>query len=142
MSEIEPPDPPLVGPQTALRPFRIGDAAAVAAACRDADIPRFTMMAEGLTEDQASAWIEAGLAWWPRGVARFAITVPPSDVCVGQIGMQLDLPLRLRAGRGAPGVGTGQGRPTRRRHVQPPGRRRRHARSVPPQLGRRVTITR
>lgn len=77
-----------------LRPFRVGDAPAVAASCRDPDIPRFTMMPEGLTETQAVEWIERGLEWWPRGLARFAIVVPPDDVCVGQIGLQLDLPAR------------------------------------------------
>ncbi len=94
MADVAPPDPPLAGPRVALRPFRAGDARAVAAACRDPDIPRFTMMPDGLTEAGAAEWIEQGLAWWRRGVARFAIVMPPGDECVGQIGLQLDLPAR------------------------------------------------
>jgi hypothetical protein len=79
MGDLVPPDPPLVGIQAALRPFRVSDAAAIAESCRDPDIPRFTMMPEAMTEDQARQWVERGLEWWPRGLARFAVTVPPSD---------------------------------------------------------------
>ncbi len=50
------------------------------------------MMPNDMTEDQAREWIERGLEGWPRDVARFAIVVPPSDECVGQIGVQFDLP--------------------------------------------------
>ena len=94
MPDLAPPDPPLAGPRVVLRPFHVGDAAAVAESCSDPDIPRFTMMPEGLTEEQAREWIEHGLEWWPRGLARFAVTIPPSDECVGQIGMQFDVPAR------------------------------------------------
>lgn len=94
MTEVEPPDPPLATERISLRPFRASDATAVAEACSDPEIPRHTMMAEGLTEDQARQWIERGLEWWSRGVARFAITLPPSDRCVGQIGIQFDLQAR------------------------------------------------
>lgn len=51
-------------------------------------------MPEGLTEEQARRWIEHSLEWWPRGLARFAITVLPSDRCVGQIGIQFDFRAR------------------------------------------------
>jgi RimJ/RimL family protein N-acetyltransferase len=92
--DLVPPDPPLAGRRVLLRPFRVGDAAAIAESCRDPDIPRFTMMPEGLTEEQARQWVEAGLEWWPRGVARFAVTVPPSDTCVGQVGIHLQVAAR------------------------------------------------
>jgi len=94
MGDLVPPDPPLAGVQAALRPFRVGDAAAIAESCRDPDIPRFTMMPEAMTEDQARQWVERGLEWWPRGLARFAVTVPPSDECAGQIGIQFDFAAR------------------------------------------------
>ena len=90
MGDLLPPDPPLRGAQVALRPFRVSDAAAISESCRDPDIPRFTMMPEAMTEDQARQWVERGLEWWPRGLARFAVTVPPSDECAGQIGIQFD----------------------------------------------------
>jgi [ribosomal protein S5]-alanine N-acetyltransferase len=94
LTEVVPPHPPLVGERIALRPFQIGDAGAIALSCQDLDIPRFTMMPDAMTEAQARQWIERGLEWWPRGVARFAITIPPAVDCVGQIGAQLDLPMR------------------------------------------------
>lgn len=94
MGELLPPDPPLVGSTTALRPFRVGDAAAIAASCRDPDIPRFTMMPADMTVADARRWVERGLEWWPRGVARFAVTVAPSDECVGQVGIQFEPDLR------------------------------------------------
>ena len=87
---LVPPEPPLSGTRVTLRPFRRGDAAAVAAACSDPEIPRFTMMPADLTEGQAVEWIERGLEWWSRGVARFAIVTGADDVCRGQIGLQLD----------------------------------------------------
>lgn len=92
--EVVPPDPPLVGERIALRPFQVSDAGAIAQSCQDPDIPRFTMMPDAMTEEQAKQWIERGLEWWPKGVARFAITIPPAVDCVGQIGAQLDLPMR------------------------------------------------
>ena len=94
MGDLVPPDPPLVGSQVQLRPFQVADAAAIAAACRDPDIPRFTMMPEAMTEAQAREWVEHGLAGWPRGLARFAITLPPANVCVGQMGTQFDFGAR------------------------------------------------
>ncbi len=45
-----PPAPPLRTPEIALRRFRADDAAAVAAACRDPDVTRFTFMSDGLSE--------------------------------------------------------------------------------------------
>jgi RimJ/RimL family protein N-acetyltransferase len=94
MGDLLPPDPPLAGVQAVLRPFRVGDAAAIAESCRNPDIPRFTMMPEAMTEEQARQWIERGLELWPRGLARFAVTVPPSDACAGQVGIQFDFAAR------------------------------------------------
>jgi RimJ/RimL family protein N-acetyltransferase len=50
-----------------LRPFRLDDAAAVAQACTDPSVPRFTMMADDLSENDARRWIASGLEWWTRG---------------------------------------------------------------------------
>ncbi len=90
VDDVKPPEPRLSGIQIALRPFETRDAEAVAAACADPDILRFTMMPDGLTETSAAEWIEHGLEWWERGIARFAIVEPSADRCVGQIGIQLD----------------------------------------------------
>lgn len=89
-----PPDPPLTSPRLSLRQFRTHDAEAIARSCRDPEIGRFTMMPDAMNEVQARDWIEQGLAWWPMGIARFAVTVPPSDECVGQIGVQFDFNAR------------------------------------------------
>jgi ribosomal-protein-alanine N-acetyltransferase len=86
-----PPDPALTGGRIRLRPFRPADAEAVASACQDPDIPRFTMMAESLTMESAEDWIRRGLDAWSAGVARFAITVLPSDQCVGQVGIGFEI---------------------------------------------------
>ncbi len=94
MQPVVPPDPPLAGSRVILRPFRTSDAAAIAQACQDPDIPRFTMMPAGMTEADAHVWIDRGLAWWPQGVARFAITTPPADDALGQMGIQFDEPMR------------------------------------------------
>ena len=94
MVALVPPDPPLATSRVKLRLFRLDDAVAVAAACRDPSIPAFTMMAADLTEQDARQWIAGGLEWWPLGIARFAITLPPDDVCVGQMGVHFDAPLR------------------------------------------------
>ena len=91
MDDRPTPDPPLAGVRVALRLFRESDAPVIAESCQDADISRFTMMTEEMTEDQARRWIRSGLEWWPRGVAGFAITVPPEDECVGQIRVQFDV---------------------------------------------------
>ncbi len=94
MPVLDPPDPPLSGAAVLLRLFRLSDAPAVSRACASSDIPMFTMMAEGLTVEGAGDWIARGLEWWPKGIARFAIVLPPSDVCVGQIGVQFDFKMR------------------------------------------------
>ena len=87
--EWTPPDPALKTGYVALRPFRAGDAAAVAAACTDPEIVRFTFMQEGLTEDEAGEWIDKANEWWPHGHPRFAI-VDADDGLLGQVGMAVN----------------------------------------------------
>jgi ribosomal-protein-alanine N-acetyltransferase len=94
VEDVVPPDPPLASDRIALRQFRLSDAAAISVACQDPDIPRFTMMPDAMTEEQARVWVERGLEGWPRGGARFAITIAPSDQCVGQVGIYLERALR------------------------------------------------
>lgn len=74
----------------ALRPFRVHDAAAVAAACRDPAILRFTFMPDGLTEADAVEWIEVGNKRWADGHARFAIVHPDDDRLLGQVGLNVN----------------------------------------------------
>ena len=55
-----------------LRPFRLEDAPAVAVACRDPDIPRFTNVPDNYSEEDARAFI-AGTARPDRAERSFAI---------------------------------------------------------------------
>ena len=89
-----PPDPLLRTGRVGLRPFRVGDAADVAAACTDPDILRFTFMQEGLTELDAREWIERSNERWPHGQPRFAIADPGDDRVLGQVGMAANEHLR------------------------------------------------
>ena len=84
----------LTGPRVVLRPFRPEDAADVAAACRDPDIPRYTLMPESLTEDGAREWIARRTAAWAHGLCSFAVTVGSDHRCVGQAGVGLVAELR------------------------------------------------
>ena len=87
--EVEwvPPEPRLADGDIALRPFEVGDAGAVAAACQDPDILRFTFMEDGLTEAGAVEWINRAKEWWPRGNLRFAIVDAGDDRLLGQVGL-------------------------------------------------------
>lgn len=97
MNDRSPPDPRLTGPRVLLRRFRSDDAAAVAAACRDIEIPKYTLLPENLTEDDAHRWIDQRNELWSEGLRSFAITLPPADTCVGQMGISLEAHAR-RAG--------------------------------------------
>lgn len=77
-----------------LRWLREDDAPAVAAACRDPEIPRWTFMEEGLTRRRAAAWIERSWRLRAEGAAaRFAIAGADDDRFLGQVGVAID---RLR----------------------------------------------
>ena len=80
------PDPPLQTPDLGLRAFRVEDAPSIVAACNDPDIPRFTFMKDGLTQDEATEWIERGNDSWSAGHLRFAIVDRVDDRLLGQIG--------------------------------------------------------
>jgi RimJ/RimL family protein N-acetyltransferase len=89
-----PPDPPLQNAELALRPFRVGDAAAIVAACADPDIPRFTFMKDGLTEIEATEWIERSNEGWSSGHPRFAIVDAVDERLLGQVGVAVNEHLR------------------------------------------------
>jgi len=88
--EWTPPDPALRTADIALRPFVVDDADAVAAACADDAIVRFTFMEEGLTADGARRWIERGNEWWSHGHPRFAIVARTAGSLLGQVGIAAD----------------------------------------------------
>jgi ribosomal-protein-alanine N-acetyltransferase len=82
-----PPDPALRAADLLLRPFRDDDSPAVAAACTDPAIGRFTFMKDGLTEDEARAWIAQSNKMWPHGYPRFAVVDAKDGRLLGQVGM-------------------------------------------------------
>jgi RimJ/RimL family protein N-acetyltransferase len=79
--------PPLQSGDVRLRPFRLDDAAAIAMACDDPAIGRFTFMEEGLTQAEARQWIEDKCGQWDEGIARFAIVHGTSDELLGHVGL-------------------------------------------------------
>ena len=90
VADLRPPDIVLTGQTVSLRPFRNDDAADIAQSCHNPDIPRFTFMPDDMTEAQAREWVERRLELWTQGLFSFAITLPPDDRCVGQIGVLLE----------------------------------------------------
>lgn len=85
-----PPQPRLEADGITLRPFRAADAAAVAAACRDPAILRFTFMQDGLTEAEAAEWIDRSNERWSDGHPRFAIVDADDDRLLGQVGLNVN----------------------------------------------------
>ena len=71
-----------------MRPWSPADVPAVAVACRDPEIVRWTtQIPEEYTEDDARAWIESTADGWPNGAAELAITDAESGEVVGAIGL-------------------------------------------------------
>ena len=93
MTPFPVPDPPLSDGVVSLRPLKPLDAVAIAEACRDPLIPRFTFMAENLTPNRATAWIARRNEQWERGeLAGFAITEGVDDrQLVGTIGLGVNV---------------------------------------------------
>lgn len=84
------PEPRLEAGDIALRLFEANDASAVAAACRDADILRFTFMKDDLTDVEAAQWIATGNEQWPKGHPRFAIVGADDDRLLGEVGLNFN----------------------------------------------------
>ena len=73
--------------RVALRPWRVADAALMAAACADPDIALFCMMPAGYTIAMARDFIaDAPQAWANRGWLHLALTAAGDDQPVGAIG--------------------------------------------------------
>jgi RimJ/RimL family protein N-acetyltransferase len=71
-----------------LRPPEAGDAAAIAAAVQDPDIPRFTMVPSPYTVEDAAAFIERSAGWWHSGdAAPFVIVDATTGTLLGSVGV-------------------------------------------------------
>jgi len=113
MAEIRPPTVSLAGSRTRLRPFRAGDAANIAESCADSAIPRYTLMPEDMTEADARQWIERRSELWSHGLCSFAITLHPDDVCVGQMGVHIEIEQRRPSTGSTVASAVGASRPRR-----------------------------
>jgi RimJ/RimL family protein N-acetyltransferase len=84
---IAPPQPPLSDGVVTLRPWREGDAGAVAEACRDADIVRWLdQVPQPYTRADARDYIAATAQNWRDGTAAsFAVTDAESGEVLGSI---------------------------------------------------------
>jgi RimJ/RimL family protein N-acetyltransferase len=79
---------PLTDGVVVVRKLGLQDASAIAQACRDPEITRWTFMPEGLTVPQAKDWIERAEDTYQRARAiRFAIVDVADSRFVGQIGI-------------------------------------------------------
>jgi RimJ/RimL family protein N-acetyltransferase len=65
-----------------LRPFEEGDVPAIAAACQDPEIPRWTAVPSPYTEADARAWLESGEE------ESFAVVDRATDELLGSIGVR------------------------------------------------------
>jgi RimJ/RimL family protein N-acetyltransferase len=73
--------------RVALRPWRVADAALMAAACADPDIALFCMMPAGYTAAMASDFIaDAPRAWGEDGWLHLALTLSGDDQPLGAVG--------------------------------------------------------
>jgi len=82
-----PPDPPLSDEVVTLRPWREGDAGAVAEACRDAEIVRWLdQVPQPYTRADARDYIAATAQNWRDGTAAsFAVTDAATGAVLGSI---------------------------------------------------------
>lgn len=86
MPAIVLPDPPLSDQVVALRRWRRSDVPAIAAACRDPEIPRFLSIPEPYTEDDARGWLRTHPGELSAGrSAQLAIAAASGDGLLGAI---------------------------------------------------------
>jgi RimJ/RimL family protein N-acetyltransferase len=81
------PDPPLSDGDILLRPWERRDVAAVAAACRDPEIPRWTVVPYGYTERQARDFVAGTGADLAAGRELALAVVDSGDRLVGAVGL-------------------------------------------------------
>ncbi len=80
--------PTLTGERVRLRPWRPEDAAAVFAACQDADIQRWTQVPVPYLQSHAEGFVtEIGPAMWDQGGALFAVEPSGGGALIASIGV-------------------------------------------------------
>ena len=81
------PDPPLLGGGIALRAWRDFDAAAIAAACRDPEIPRWTGIPRRYTEQNALEFLSGRDVAMRSGRELSLAVVDVDDAVLGSVGL-------------------------------------------------------
>jgi RimJ/RimL family protein N-acetyltransferase len=82
--ELPRPEPPLEDDVIRLRPWTLDDVPAVARACQDPEIPRWTLVPSPYTEADARAWLGSHADSW-EDQAPLAITSRDSGEVLGSI---------------------------------------------------------
>jgi RimJ/RimL family protein N-acetyltransferase len=96
------PQPTLQGARVRLRPWRAGDAAAVFAACQDAEIQRWTLVPVPYRREDAEAFVgSVAPRTWSEGGALFAVEPAGGGELLGSMGLH-----HLEDGLGAVGYWT------------------------------------
>jgi RimJ/RimL family protein N-acetyltransferase len=72
------PEPPLANGDVSLRPWRPQDVPAIVAACKDPEIPKWTLVPEPYSEDDARLWLAAQSAA-RRGGRRVELAIVDGD---------------------------------------------------------------
>jgi RimJ/RimL family protein N-acetyltransferase len=88
--EVRAPEPPLSDGVVSLRPWRLADVPAIAAACREAEIARWlNQVPQPYSEADARSYVEAGQQGWRDGSDwAFAITDAATGDVLGSIGVR------------------------------------------------------
>jgi RimJ/RimL family protein N-acetyltransferase len=86
--KIAPPGEPLTDGVVTLRLWRAVDAPAIAAACQDPEIPRWTRVPSPYAESDARAWLAHDWECWASAEgAHFAAVAAASDKVLGSVGI-------------------------------------------------------
>lgn len=105
------PDPPLADAELALRPWRVADAEALAAAWRDPSVARWTGVPPTVDLATAVRWIDGEAARRQQGLALDLVIELAGDL-VGEVGLA-----RIDAERRAAEIGWWVGEPWRGRGI-------------------------
>jgi RimJ/RimL family protein N-acetyltransferase len=86
--KLTPPSEPLTDGVVTLRPWREDDAPAIAAACQDPEIPRWTRVPSPYAESDARDWLAHDPECWASGEgAHFAVVDAKSGELIGSFGI-------------------------------------------------------
>ena len=83
--ELRPLHPPLVDDAILLREWAVDDVPAIVAACRDPEIPRWTLVPTPYDDAMAREFVAQAEAAWRHGSAHFAVVARSSGDLVGSM---------------------------------------------------------